>query len=144
MANRWYEKGLQSIGSAALLGTQIDLVNDDIRALLVTSAYTPDTSATGDQFVSTISGIGGAILARSGSIASKTLTGGVWNFAAFTWSLVPTGHVGKYVVLYKFNASDAAAPLILIDDTGNNLPVTTDGGDLQYQPASTGNRVGHL
>jgi hypothetical protein len=139
MSNSWYAKGLGHFAQA-----DINFPSANIKAALVTSAYTPDTSATGDEFLSTISGIGGAIVARSANLAGKTNVGGVLNCSNITFSLVPVGHVIKYVVLYKDTGSDASSLLILIDDTGQNLPTTTDGGDLVYQVSSGPNKLGAL
>lgn len=131
MSNSWYPKGLEYFAAPFLTDTVI--------ALLVTSLYTP---APTDQFISDIPS--GAIVSRSSAIGSKTNTGGVLNCANFTVSLVPTGHVIKYVVFAKNTGTDSTSRLLLIDDTGNNLPTTTDGGDLQYQVASTPNKLGAL
>lgn len=139
MSNSWYAKGLQHFSQA-----DINFPSDNIKCCLVTSAYTPDTSASGDEHLSTISGISGAIVQRSGNLSGKTNTGGVLKCSNITLSLVPVGHVIKYVVFYKDTGSDSTSILILIDDTGNNLPTTTDGGDLTYQVGPGPNYLGAL
>jgi hypothetical protein len=139
LSNSWYAKGLGHFASA-----DVNFPADNIKAALVTSAYVPDTSAAGDEFLSTISGIGGAILARSANLTGKSATGGVLNCTNFTFPLVASGHVVKYVVFYKDTGVDATSILLLIDDTGNNLPTTTDGGDLQYQVSTGPNKLGAL
>lgn len=137
MSNSWYAKGLEHFASA-----DVNFPTANIKAALVTSAYVPDTSA--DEFLSVISGISGAIISRSSNLSSKTVTGGVLNCANFTFSLVPVGHVIKYVVFYKDTGLDSSSILLLVDDTGNNLPTTTDGGDLQYQVSTGPNKLGAL
>ena len=71
----------------------------NIKAALVTAAYTPNIAT--DNFLSTISGIGGAILSRSGNFTTKTNTGGVLNADPITFSLVASGSVGKYVIISR-------------------------------------------
>lgn len=134
--NSWYPKGLEHFASG-----DVNFLTVNIKAALVTSAYAP---ASTDEFLSTISGISGAIVSRSGNISGKSVTGGVLNCSNFTIPLVPNGHVIKYVVFYKDTGSDATSPLILVDDTGNNLPTTTDGADLQYLVSTAPNKLGAL
>lgn len=136
MSNAWFPKGLEHFASG-----DINFLTANIKAALVTSAYVPGAT---DEFLSVISGISGAIVSRSGNLAGKSVTGGVLNCSNITINLVPTGHVIKYVVFYKDTGVDATSLLILIDDTGNNLPTTTDGGDLQYQVSTGPNKLGAL
>ncbi len=136
MSNSWFPKGLQHFTQA-----DINFPSDNIKALLVSANYTPSAS---DEFVSTIAAVSGAILSRSGNLTGKSNAGGVLNCANFTFTLVATGHVGKYVVVYKDTGSDATSELILIDDTGNNFPVTTDGGDITFQVSTGPNKLGAL
>lgn len=137
MANTWYAKGRQHFSQG-----DINFPSDNIKAALVTSAYTPDF--TNDEFLSTISGIGGAILKRSANLTGKTNTGGILNASSFTFSLVAAGSVGKYIILYKDTGSDASSELIASYDTGNNMPVTTDGGDVVAQIGPGPNFLGQL
>lgn len=136
MSNAFYPKGMEHFAQG-----DINFLTANIKALLVTSAYTP---ASTDEFVSTISGIAGAIVSRSSNLAGKTVTGGVLNCSNFTVPLVPNGHVIKYVVFYKDTGVDATSLLFIVDDTGNNLPTTTDGADLQYQVSTAPNKLGAL
>lgn len=114
----------------------------NIKAALVTAAYTPDI--VNDNFLSTISGISGAILSRSANFTTKTNTGGILNADPITFSLVASGSVGKYVVIYRDTGSDSTSELIAIDDTGQNLPVTTNGQDITVQWSSGTNKIGQI
>lgn len=136
MSNSWYPVGLEHFAKG-----DINFLTANIKALLVTSAYTP---AATDEFVSTIAAISGAIVSRSGNVSGKTVTGGVLNCSNFTVPLVPTGHVIKYVVFYKDTGADGTSLLFIVDDTGNNLPTTTDGADLEYQVSTAPNKLGAL
>lgn len=136
MSNSWYPKGLEHFAKG-----DVAFLSANIKAVLVTSAYVPDP---GDEFLAIISGVSGAIVSRSNNLSGKSVTGGVLNCSNFTVSLVPTGHVIKYVVFYVDTGSDSTSILLLVDDTGNNLPTTTDGGNLQYQVSSGPNKLGAL
>jgi hypothetical protein len=132
MSNRWYPKGLEHFTSAG-----INFLSDNIKACCVTATYTP---AAANEFLSSVSGI----ISRSANLTGKTNTGGVLNCSNFNFSLVPTGNVVKYIVFYKDTGSDASSILILVDDTGENLPTTTDGGDLTYQVSTGPNKLGAI
>lgn len=136
MSNSWTPLGLEDFATA-----QINFLTANIKALLVTSAYTPSPT---DHFVAAIAAVSGAIVARSGNISGKSVTGGVLNCSNFTIPLVANGHVIKYVVFYKDTGSDATSPFFIVDDTGNNLPTTTDGADLQFQVSVAPNKLGAL
>lgn len=136
MSNSWYPKGLEHFTSAG-----INWGSDDIRACLVTADYVP---VAANEFLSSISGVTGAILSRSPSFTGKTNTGGVLNCDNFTFPLVANGFVGKWMVVFKWTGSDATSPLILVDDTGNNFPVTTDGGNITFQVSTGPNKLGAI
>lgn len=140
MSQRWF---LNGAGKHFTQG-DVNFLTDNIKAAAVTAAYSPDTSASGDEFLSSISGISGAILSRSANLTGKTNVGGVLNCANFTFSLVPIGHVIKYVVFYQDTGSDATSIMLVVDDTGNNLPTTTDGGDLGFQISAGPNKLGAI
>ncbi len=136
MSNAWYPKGVEHFAQG-----DVNFLTANIKALLVTSAYTP---AATDEFVSTIAAISGAIVSRSGNISGKTVTSGRLNCSNFTISLVPLGHVIKYVVFYKDTGVDATSLVLFVDDTGNNLQTTTDGADLQFQVSTAPNKLAAL
>lgn len=121
MANSLYDKGREKF----LLG-EIDWIDNDIKAALVDLAdYTPNLAT--DEFLDDIAG--GAIVATSGNLASKTATAGVADCANFTFSAV-TGDQSEAVVIYKDTGVAATSPLIAIIDTATGLPVTPNGGDI--------------
>lgn len=123
MANALYAKGKEGF-----LDGSIDWDTDDIRAILIdTSAYTVNLST--DDFLADIAG--GARIAVSGALGSKTKTNGVADAADVTFSAVPGTTSCEAVVLYKHTGSDATARLIAYIDTASGLPVTSNGGDIQ-------------
>lgn len=121
MANALYAKFKE-----ALLSGSIDLSSDTIKAVLVdTAAYTADLSA--DQYLSSIP-LADRV-ATSGALASKSVTGGVFDAADATFTSV-SGDVSEAVVLIKDTGDAATSPLIAYIDTATGLPATPTGGDI--------------
>jgi hypothetical protein len=131
MSNALYDKGRQ-----AFLEGSIAWLSDNIKAVLVTSGYTPSTGT--DQFLSDVPG--GDRVATSGNLASKTSTSGVADAADLTFTAV-SGSAVAYVVLYKDTTVAGTSPLILIIDTATNLPVTPNGGDITVQWDNGANKI---
>ncbi len=133
MSNRYYPTFLDTLSQAG-----INFLTDDIRACLVTANYTP---AASDHFLAAIAAVSGGILSRSGSITGKSVSSGVWNCSNIIFPLPASGFVGKWMVLFKWTGSDATSPNILVDDTGNNFPVTTDGANITFQVSTGPNKL---
>jgi hypothetical protein len=132
MANALYGKGREGF-----LDGSIDWDTDDIRVILIdTGAYT--VSIDVDDFLDDIAG--GARIAVSGSLTSKTVTLGVADAADVTFSAV-TGASVEAIVLYKHTGSDATSRLIAYIDTATGLPVTPNGGDIVVQWDSGANKI---
>lgn len=131
MASGFYNSGKRDIVD----GT-ISLVSDTIKAILVTSSYTPNADHDfADDLTNELSGTG-----YTGGFAGsgrKTLTSKSWatdttnDRAEFTatippWTAINAGSP-KYLILVKEITNDAATRLIAYLDLGT---VTTNGGDL--------------
>lgn len=132
MANAIYNKGLQKFleGSIAWLTDAIKIV------LVDTGAY---TFSAAHEFLSDVPG--GARIATSGNLASKTSTDGVADAADITFTAVSGTTVEAFVV-YKDTGSAATSPLIAYFDTVSaGLPVTPNGGDITIQFDSGANRI---
>ena len=121
MANRMYEKFAEH-----MLQAEYDFLTDDFRYLLIDKAdYTWDGNDL-LQFVSEIPSA--AIVARSGTLTAPTVASGRFDSADITINSV-TGDPCEAVVLYAYNASDAAARLVCYADqptfvftpTGSNV-----------------------
>ena len=134
--NQFYDKARQRAAETGLGWT-----SGNIKALLVSAVYVPNIAT--DEFVSTIVSSGG-ILKRSGNFTSKTNVGGVLNADFVTFSLVAPAVVGKYVVIYRDTGVDATSELIIVDDTAQNLPYTSDGGNAVAQWSSGTNKIGQI
>ncbi len=138
MSSGWYNSGKRDI----LDGT-IDLVNDTIKAVLVTSSYTPDADhAFASSLSNELSGTGyaggynGSGRKTLGTKAFATDTSG--DFAKFSaadivWTAINAGSP-KYLVLVKEITNDAATRLIGWLDLGT---VSTNGGDLTLTADAT-------
>lgn len=134
MANAVYNEGRNGH-----LDGSIDFDTAVIKCSLV-KGY---TFAASHKFVSDVTGGGGGtIVATSGALASKTVgtvAAGVADAADVTFTAVASqsGNPNQYLVLYQSSAvtggADVAATaqrLIAFFDTGTNLPVVSNGGDV--------------
>lgn len=128
MANVLYNKAKESFISQ---NPSIDLDTDTIKVALVdTGTY---TFSAAHQFYSSVTGVVGT----PATLASKTITNGVFDAADVTFTAV-TGASVEALVVYKDTGSSATSPLIAFIDTGTNLPVTPNGGDITIQWNASG------
>ncbi|WP_030659750.1 MULTISPECIES: hypothetical protein [Streptomyces] len=113
-----------------LLGGDIDLAADDIRAVLVDTA--DYTYSAAHDFLDDVAA--GARVAVSGALASKTIASGVFDAADVTFTAA-TGDSVEAIVLYKHTGADATAPLIAYID---GVSVTPNGGNIVAQWNASG------
>ena len=117
MASQLFPKGAAHLLGAA---TKVDLVADDIKFLFYSAAITTTWEFVGDL-------TGGSIVARSGNLAGKTTTNGVFDANDVTVSTV-SGSAFTHVVLYDDTpATDAAKQLVAVFDISSFTPT---GGDI--------------
>jgi hypothetical protein len=128
MANALFPKAKEGFATGA-----IDWDTGVIKASLVRS-YTYDST---DSFVSDVTGSGASLHGTAQTLASKTATNGTLDAADVTFSSVTADANGHGVILYQSSAptggADVAASsqrVIAYFDTGTNLPVTPNGGDI--------------
>lgn len=114
---------LYPIGKAHLLGlaTKVDLVADTIKAMIIHSATTAYSGA--HEFVGDLTA--GGIVARSGALAGKSVTGGVLDANDVTLTAV-TGAAVDAVVLYKDTGADGTSPLVAWWDVSSLTPNGSD------------------
>ena len=112
---------LYPIGAAHILGraTKVDFVADNIKILFYVSAF-----SSAHEFVSDLTG--GSIVARSGNLAGKTVTNGVFDANDLTLTAV-SGSAFTHVILYKDSGVDSSSPLVAIFDVASFTP---SGGDV--------------
>lgn len=116
MASQLYPKGKKKI-----LDADIDLLVDDIRAVLIDTA--DETYNGADEWHSDLTGAG--IVATTGNLASKTTTSGVFDAADIT-ILAVTGDTVEAVVLYKWTGVSGTSPLIAWFDVATFTPNGSD------------------
>lgn len=120
MANALYAKGKEKI-----LSGSINFPSDTIKASLLSSAYTPNLST--DEFWSTISA---NLLNSSQTLASKSVTAGVFDAADVTFTAVTSGSTAKAIVIWKDTSTPSTSPLLAYIDTITGFPLATNGGDI--------------
>lgn len=122
MADATYIKNIDALAQA-----EINLIGGTIIALLVGSGYTPDTSATGHEFLSSISS-GDRI--ASAALTGKTMSGGVFDALDTVIASPPAGQTPKYIVIYQDASPTGSARLIRVIDSAPGLNVPLSGADL--------------
>lgn len=125
MANRVYQKFAE-----ALMNKTYDMDTDDFRFMLIDKA--DETFNGEDEFVSDITS-GGIVARMTASLTSKDITNGRFDAADPTINSV-TGDTVEAIILYAYNASDAAArlatwadsPTFVFTPNGNNVTLIID------------------
>ena len=126
MANVLYDQGKIAI----LNGAVGDMRSVDIRFALVNT--TSEVFNAADQFMSQITS---PVARMAASLASKTTnvpTAGTLDAADPTINSV-TGSTVQAVVLYQYNASDAAAALLAWIDSSPSIAFTPNGSNVTLQ-----------
>ncbi len=131
MANALYGKGKEKLLTAA-----INLSSDTIKVALLTSAYSPNLST--DEFHSTIAAY---IVGTPQTLASKTITLGVFDAADITYAAVTAGSTVSRLAIYKDTGLSASSPLLALIDTITGFPLATNGGDIQVVWDSGANKI---
>lgn len=100
------------------------LSSDTIKvALIDTGTY---TYSSAHNYYDDVSGV----IGTPQTLASKTITGGVFDAADVTFTAVSGATVEAYVV-YKDTGTPSTSPLIAyFDSASSGLPVTPNGGDI--------------
>ena len=133
---------LYSAGKEAFLSAEIDLSSaaNNINIVLVdTDDYTFNDSHT------VLNDIDGAARVSTATLASKTVTSGVFDAADATFSNV-TGDQAEALVIYHDvqvgGVTDANnSTLIAYIDTATGLPITPGGGDITVAFSHGGNKI---
>jgi cephalosporin-C deacetylase-like acetyl esterase len=128
MANAIYPKAKEKF-----LDALIDIPSDTIKiALIDTGTYTYNSA---DEFWSSASS---AIVGTAVTLASKTITSGVFDAADVTFTSV-SGVSVEALIIYKDTGSAATSPLIMyIDVAASGLPVTPNGNNIEVQFNASG------
>ncbi len=108
----------------ALLQGDVDLTSVDVKCIAVDTADYTYSSA--HDFLDDVPG--GAIVATSPNLGSKTVTNGVFDAADTSFTAV-TGDQFEAVILYVDSGSSATSYLIAYIDSGS-FPTTPNGADI--------------
>ena len=133
MSNALYPAARQQFLTAGISWTA-----DTIKVMLVDSTYTYDST---DVFVSDLTG--GAEVARSGALSTKTATDGIADADDVTFTAV-TGDPVAALVIYKDTGSDATSRLIAFIDTKSNssaVAITPVGDDITITWSNGANKI---
>lgn len=125
--------GMYTTGIQSIMSGNIDLINDDIVALLVdTDVYTVDLDADETQ----------ADIPTAAVLAEKTITGNTLDGTTFradeiTFGGVTGDKVGAVVIVQNTGVYDTSILLSYLDENtaGSSalFPITPDGGDIVLQ-----------
>ena len=119
---------------AALLAGAVDLSSVNVKVVLVDLADYTYSSA--HDFLDDVAA--GGRVATSANLASKTLTGGVFDSADPTFTAA-TGDQAEALILYVDTGTAATSRLIAFYDTGvTGLPVTPNSGDINVTVNASG------
>lgn len=117
---------LQATARKAFLDGDIDLLVDDIRAILVDLA--DYTYSAAHDFLDDVAA--GARVDVTAALAGKTTTGGVFDSNDSVFAAA-AGDVSEAVWLYRHTGTDSTSHLIAFYDTGiTGAPVTPNSGDI--------------
>jgi hypothetical protein len=125
MANILYPKYKE-----ALLSGGVNLVAGAVKVQLVdTGAY---TYSAAHQFLSSVPS--GSRIGSPGTLANKTVSGGVFDADDTVLASVPagsgTGSASEALVLYRDSGTESTSELIALLDSATGLPLTTNGGNV--------------
>lgn len=133
MANALFDKGREGF-----LAGDIDWDGEDVRCCLVRS-YTYNSA---HEFLDDATGAGASVVASSGALTTKTVTGGVADADDVTFSSVAAGaDITSILVYTEGSSTDATRQLIAYIDTGTGMPVTPNGADITVVWDSGANKI---
>src|SRR5229473_3565719 len=104
---------LYDLGREGIEDHSIDLLVDNIKAVLVSAGYVRNLAT--DKFLSIITA--GQRLGTTANLTGKTVTLGAFNANNTLFPAVPAGTAGTQVVLYKDTGLDTTSRLIANWDT---------------------------
>lgn len=137
MAGALYDKGREKF--LGPVSGQINWANDTIKAVLVSSSYTPDLA--NHEFAPVLQNHTGSLSPQT--IDNKTTTSGIADGDDVTFLTVSANLTWNYVAIFKDTGTPEASPLIALIDSGSavGLPLTSSGADITIQWANTTNRI---
>lgn len=139
MANAMFDPGREGF-----LAGEIDWDTAVIKFALVRSY----AFSAAHKFVSDVTTAGGVLHVTSAALASKTVTSGVADAADQTLSSVAANATNHNILIFQSSAvgggADVAATaqrVIVLLDTGTNLPIIPNGGDITVAWDNGANKI---
>jgi len=136
--------GLFGPGREGFLAGEIDWDTAVIKTALV-RAY---TFSAAHKFVSDVTTASGILAATSAALSSKTITDGVADAADVTFTAVTANASNHSILVFQSSAvtggadvASTAQRLIGWIDTGTNLPVVPNGGDVTIAWDNGANKI---
>jgi hypothetical protein len=123
MANALYGKGKEKLLAPLMTG--------NVKAVLVSTAYTPNMGA--DEFFPAISTF---VIGTPVTLTNKSIAGGVFSSDNADFGILPAGSTAKGVALYIDSGVPGTSPLYLFEDTITGFPFATNGGQVIVQLAN--------
>ena len=123
MANALYAKGKEK-----MLTGSVNFLSDTIKVALVKNDYVQNLTV--DEFYTAIAA---SVLGTPQTLASKTVTNGVFDATDVTFAAISLGSTTEGVVIYKDTGNNATSPLLAYIDTITGFPLITTGGDVIVQ-----------
>jgi hypothetical protein len=133
MADATYVKAIEALWQAG-----VDLLGDTINVVFCDSTYTPDTTSSGDEFLSDIPS--GARLATA-TLSGRTLSGGVFDATDVVMASTPAGGIATQAIIYKDASPESGARLIRKITSADNFPITFDGGQFTFLWPNDANKI---
>lgn len=132
MTNAVYPKAKE-----LMLGAGLNLVSGTVKVMLVdTAAY---TYSSAHQYLSDVAA--GARVGTAQTLASKTVTNGVFDAADPSWSGLSGAPSIEALVIYVDTGTESTSPLVAYIDTATGLPISSGatGGTVTWDNGS--NRI---
>lgn len=138
MADAFYENYRNTLLNGGAVHGAIDL--DDAATNIKVILYDEGADALNlaDQDIADV--LAGARIATSGNVASKTvgtLAVGVFDHADVVYTAVSGASV-ESLTYYKDSGVESTSPLICNIDSATGLPVTPNGGNINWTPSASG------
>jgi hypothetical protein len=129
MANAVYPKAKESFISQS---PALDLNTDTIKLALIKISGTGAVSySAAHQYYSSIDS---GVVGTPATLASITVASGKFTATGPTFSAVSSAGNTLGFVIYKDTGTNTTSPLVAWYDTGTNIPVTPNGGDITINP----------
>lgn len=138
---------ISGVGGATGVNRNFDVVTvPTTTTFTVTLATAPGTYTSGG-YVANLSGDLnlssiplGARIFTSAALTSKTVTNGVADAADFTQTAV-TGDRFEFLYIFKDTGTETTSRLLVHLDSGTNLPITPNGGDISVSWSNLATRI---